>query len=84
MDLASGDIIGLDNQGKYLEKAFNIALMRKITTHDALFISLAKDRRLEFVTCDKKQEKASGDEGMRTRPSPNFSFIAQQALSIYR
>ncbi|MCD6349141.1 MAG: type II toxin-antitoxin system VapC family toxin [Candidatus Korarchaeota archaeon] len=70
LDLASGGVIRLEDQGKYLEEAFDIAVRRGITIYDALFISLAKGRELEFVTCDGKQGKVAEEEGVRTRYLP--------------
>ncbi|MCD6244794.1 MAG: type II toxin-antitoxin system VapC family toxin [Candidatus Korarchaeota archaeon] len=72
LDLASGDIIRIEDQGKYLEEAFDIAVKKRITIYDALFISLAKSRKLELVTCDRRQGRVAEEEGVKTNylPSP--------------
>ena len=72
LDLASGDIIRIEDQGKYLEEAFDIAAKKRITIYDALFISLAKSRKLELVTCDRRQGRVAEEEGVKTNylPSP--------------
>ncbi len=72
LDLASGDIIRIEDQGKYLEEAFDIAVKKRITIYDALFISLAKSRKFELVTCDRRQGRVAEEEGVKTNylPSP--------------
>ena len=72
LDLASGDIIRIEDQGRYLEEAFDIAVKKRITIYDALFISLAKSRKLELVTCDRRQGRVAEEEGVKTNylPSP--------------
>lgn len=64
-DLEDGEVIRLENQAGYIEEAFHIAIRRRIPIYDALFISLAKNKRLELVTCDKKQSEAAEEEGVR-------------------
>jgi predicted nucleic acid-binding protein len=70
LDLKSGEIIRLEDQGEYIEEAFNIAVRRGITIYDALFVSLAKSKRLELITSDEKQGEAAEDEGVKVRYLP--------------
>lgn len=67
LDLASGDIIKLEDQSKYLEDAFDIAVRWKITIYDALFVALARGMRLELATCDERQGGVARGEGVKAR-----------------
>jgi predicted nucleic acid-binding protein len=55
----------LEPELKYLENALNIALTRKTTVYDALYISLAKTKNLPLVTLDKKQAETAKNLGVK-------------------
>ncbi|BBG27882.1 type II toxin-antitoxin system VapC family toxin [Sulfuracidifex tepidarius] len=63
-DLVKGEAIKIISQEEYLIDAFRIAIEEKITVYDALFISLAKTKGIELVTCDRKQYEAAVKEGL--------------------
>lgn len=70
LDLASGDFVRLEDQSKYLEDAFDIAVRWKVTVYDALFVALARSTGLELATCDERQGGVAKGEGVRARLLP--------------
>ncbi|MHB8359914.1 MAG: type II toxin-antitoxin system VapC family toxin [Thermoplasmataceae archaeon] len=53
-------------QGKYLGKAFEIAVKYKITIYDSLFIAAAFLEGYDLVTSDMRQATVSKDLGINT------------------
>jgi len=67
LDLASGEVVKLYDQDRYLKEAFQMAVRHRITVYDALFISLAKMENLELATCDRKQALSAEKEGVNVK-----------------
>ena len=63
--LESG-IVKVEGQGQLLEEALSVAVRRKMTVYDSMFIALAKKRGLPLLTSDKEQAKAAEEEGVKT------------------
>ncbi|MHB8361386.1 MAG: type II toxin-antitoxin system VapC family toxin [Thermoplasmataceae archaeon] len=53
-------------QGKYLGKAFEIAVKYKITIYDSLFIAAAFIEGYDLITSDGRQGTVSKDLGINT------------------
>jgi len=51
---------------KLLDEAFSIAVRRKTTIYDSIFIALAKRKGFPLLTSDKKQAEAAEEEGVQT------------------
>ncbi len=64
-DLAYYKPIRTDDQSKYIEEAFSIAVKHKLTVYDSLFIALAKTLGKELVTSDRRQTKIAIEEGVK-------------------
>jgi predicted nucleic acid-binding protein len=64
-DLIEEKPIIIEDQNKYLQEAFILAIRYKITIYDALFISLAKNLNKELITCDKVQAKVASQNNVR-------------------
>lgn len=58
----------LEPEEKYIGEAFRIALERNITVYDALYIALAKSRKLPLLTLDLEQRKTAEAVGVKTIP----------------
>ncbi|MGC8937179.1 MAG: type II toxin-antitoxin system VapC family toxin, partial [Candidatus Methanomethylicaceae archaeon] len=58
-------IVMVVSQESFLEEAFSIALRRRITIYDSLFIALAKKKGLPLLTSDEKQAKVAEAEGVK-------------------
>ena len=52
------------NQEDVMEESFDLALKSDLTVYDALYISLAKKLKVPLLTCDERQAKAAGGEGI--------------------
>jgi predicted nucleic acid-binding protein len=65
-DIIEEKAIPVEGQDKYIAKAFNIAVEHGITVYDALFIVLAKESSLEFITSDKVQADVASKLGVKT------------------
>ena len=65
-DLLETEVIKIANQGKYLSKAFEIAVRNRITVYDALFVALARELNVELITSDTKQAEVAEKEGIST------------------
>jgi len=63
--LESG-IVKVEKQDQFLEEALSVAVRRKMTVYDSMFIALAKKRGLPLLTSDKEQAKAAEEEGVKT------------------
>lgn len=63
--LKSG-IVRVENQEQFLEEALSVAVRRRITVYDSIFITLAKRRGLPLLTSDGKQARAAEEEGVKT------------------
>jgi len=63
--LESG-IVKVERQDQFLEEALSVAVRRKMTVYDSMFIALAKKRGLPLLTSDKEQAKAAEEEGVKT------------------
>jgi predicted nucleic acid-binding protein len=64
-DLIEEKPIIIEDQNKYLQEAFILAIRYKITIYDALFISLAKNLNKELITCDGVQAKVASQNNVR-------------------
>ncbi|MEM0214205.1 MAG: type II toxin-antitoxin system VapC family toxin [Ignisphaera sp.] len=58
--------IEIEPEGKYLSKAFEIALKTGITVYDALYIALAIEKKLPLATLDEKQARVAQANGVKT------------------
>lgn len=63
--LESG-IVKVEGQGQLLEEALSVAVRRKMTVYDSMFIVLAKRRGLPLLTSDRGQAEAAREEGVET------------------
>jgi len=66
MNQLVGVNVVLEPEEKYIEEAFKIALKTNITVYDALYIALAKSKRLPLLTLDVKQRKTAEATGVKT------------------
>ncbi len=63
-ELMRWEILKLADQRELIEEAFKIAIRRKITLYDSLFIALAKAMDIPLLTSDERQSKAASEEGV--------------------
>lgn len=63
-DLYQAEVIKMDDQRRYLSKAFEIAAKNRITVYDALFIALAEELNTRLITSDVKQAEIAEIEGV--------------------
>lgn len=63
-ELMRWEILRLADQRELIEEAFKIALRRKITLYDSLFIALARAMDIPLLTSDERQAKAASEEGV--------------------
>jgi len=56
----------LEPEQLYLSKAFRIALDYGLTVYDALYIALAKEKKLPLLTLDERQREAALAFGVET------------------
>ncbi len=61
--LLATDVVILEDEKQYLDEAHSIALSRRVTVYDSLFIAQAK-RHGALLTGDKKQAEAARREGV--------------------
>ena len=61
-----GTNIEIEPEGRYLSKAFEIALKTGITVYDSLYIALAVEKKLPLATLDEKQARAAQANGVKT------------------
>ena len=54
-----GANILLEPEERYVGEAFKLALKNGITVYDALYVALAKEKRLPLLTLDEGQAKAA-------------------------
>jgi len=64
-ELVEESPLPLKEQGRYVAKAFDIALKHGITIYDALLIVLAMELEAELITSDKKQANAASNSGVK-------------------
>ncbi|MEM2892854.1 MAG: type II toxin-antitoxin system VapC family toxin [Candidatus Bathyarchaeia archaeon] len=57
--------IKIESQEALLEEAFKIAFKGDVSIYDALYIELARRRKVELISRDDKQVKVAGDFGVR-------------------
>jgi predicted nucleic acid-binding protein len=77
LSMLAGTNIELHPQGELMDEAFEIALRRRVTVYDALYIALAKRRGTPLLTLDRKQAKAAQKEGVEVvvqRSPPTEAF----------
>jgi predicted nucleic acid-binding protein len=55
----------LENEEKYLDDAFEIAILMKVSIYDALYIAQAKKNKLPLITLDMKQKDAAEKIGVK-------------------
>ncbi len=61
----ASDVLVVEDQDKYLDKAFRIAVSEKVTVYDALYIAQALDKG-SLLTADEKQARAARKLGVET------------------
>jgi predicted nucleic acid-binding protein len=54
----------LENEEKYLDDAFEIAILMGVSIYDALYIAQAKKNKLPLITLDMKQKDAAEKVGV--------------------
>lgn len=64
-ELAEERPFPLKEQGRYMTKAFDIALKHGTTIYDALFIALAIESKSELITSDRKQADTASINGVK-------------------
>lgn len=69
-ELVEGNVIILDNELKYINEAYRIALEKHITVYDALYIAQALKLKATLVTSDKKQAQISKELGVKVHYIP--------------
>jgi len=62
--LVGENIVKIEEQTKYINKAFEIALQYKITIYDALYLAQAQHYG-ELLTSDEKQAKTAEELGIK-------------------
>jgi predicted nucleic acid-binding protein len=55
----------LENEEKYLDDAFEIAILTGVSIYDSLYIAQAKKSKLPLVTLDMKQKEAAEKVGVK-------------------
>jgi predicted nucleic acid-binding protein len=55
----------LENEEKYLDDAFEIAILTGVSIYDSLYIAQAKKNKLPLVTLDMKQKEAAEKVGVK-------------------
>jgi len=63
--IIDNEIIVLEYEGKYLYKAFKIAIDNNITIYDALYIAQAMDHKASLLTSDDIQAKTGENLGIK-------------------
>lgn len=58
--------IEIADEKEVMNEAFHIAIENKITIYDALYIALAKVKKLKLVTSDSKQANIAKEIGIKT------------------
>lgn len=56
----------LRDERLYIDEAYSIAVRRRITIYDALYIALAREEKLPLLTLDERQAEAARMEGVET------------------
>ena len=57
-------LLRIEPQEAYLQTAFRIAVDRRVTVYDALFIAQAKEKKATLVTSDEKQYRVAQELGV--------------------
>jgi predicted nucleic acid-binding protein len=55
----------LENEEKYLDDAFEIAILTGVSIYDSLYIAQAKKNKLPLVTLDMKQKETAEKVGVK-------------------
>jgi predicted nucleic acid-binding protein len=58
-------VVRVEGQDQLLEEALSVAIRRKITIYDSIFIALAKRKGLSLLTSDRRQAEAAIEEGVK-------------------
>ena len=58
--------VKIEGQEALLREAFDIALKYEATIYDALYIALARKRKVELISRDERQVKVAREVGVRT------------------
>jgi len=58
--------VKIEGQEALLREAFDIALKHEATIYDALYIALARKRKVELISRDERQVKVAREVGVRT------------------
>ncbi|WP_297506297.1 type II toxin-antitoxin system VapC family toxin [Thermococcus sp.] len=65
MELVTSGALKVEENSKYLDEAFKVALEKGITVYDALFIAQAKALNVPLITCDEKQGEIAREFGLK-------------------
>jgi predicted nucleic acid-binding protein len=65
MKFLLGVNILLENEEKYLDDAFEIAILTGVSIYDSLYIAQAKKNKLPLITLDMKQKEAAEKVGVK-------------------
>jgi predicted nucleic acid-binding protein len=55
----------LENEEKYLDDAFEIAILTGVSIYDSLYIAQSKKNKLPLITLDMKQKEAAEKVGVK-------------------
>jgi len=63
-----GKNLVLEPKLKYLDKALEISMARRVTVYDAIYLALALEKELPLLTLDEEQRRAAEALGIRVKP----------------
>jgi len=63
-------ILTVENESKYIDKAFNLALKEQVTVYDALYMVQALENKATLVTSDHNQAQIAKTLGLTVRFIP--------------
>jgi len=70
VELVRSGVVALENELKYLEKAFRIAIENEVTVYDALYVAQALELGARLLTSDRKQADAATKLGVNPIYTP--------------
>ena len=63
-----GKNLVLEPKLKYLDKALEISMARRVAVYDAIYLALALEKELPLLTLDERQRRAAEALGIRVKP----------------
>lgn len=66
MRLVRSRVIVVEDETRYLYRALEIAIDKRITVYDALYIAQAASHKARLLTCDGRQAEVAGELGIET------------------